>query len=307
MFEGFLGLALSLAYGLFGASLLRLTSGDKIAQRFLTSYIDDFGILVSFGVIAGAALIVGRSQRVITNTIEATFKAEDLSRTPYFAHRQRYFSKRLNTLFATEMILISFTIFRLCDFPFGRVADGLMMIAACAQYALASYVGRKLRYAGMMLHAIIQIDVKENLFRTRRLDIINTAVHIASTMTMAWVYLHVRGYYTGPFLYDTFFGKSAKMFLLLPTVLAVPVLLIFTFLPREALRTIYSKSIDAEKESLRAELQSESLNPFEKRLLLTQFNKMCHEELRHSLQLTLSDLPIAVTLLIMVLEPLIKR
>lgn len=181
-----------------------------------------------------------------------------------------------------------------------------MMIAGCAQLGLASYVGRKLRYAGMMLYSLLTVKVNRNLFRERELDVINTAVHIASTLTIVWVYLHVRSYYTGPFLYDSFVGRSAQIFLLLPALLATPVLLIFNFFPREVLRKIYDRSIEVEVASLQEDLKSEALNPLEKRLRFMELGKMYREELRYSLQLTLSDLPIGITVVAMVVEPFIK-
>lgn len=37
--------------------------------------------------------------------------------------------------------------------------------------------------------------------------------------------------YEGPFLYDSILGQSIKPFLLLPAIIATPVLLIFNFYP----------------------------------------------------------------------------
>lgn len=307
MLQAFLGLAISLAYGLIAAVILYVLMGACVAQPFLTMYIERFNTLASLGLIAGTALIVGKSQKVIPATIEAAFTNEELTPTGYFEQKLLFYSRRRTVNFATEMIMISFLIFRACHFPLTGPADAFMMIAVCAQWALASYVGRKLRYAGIMLHSLLKIEVTRNLFKERQLDDINTAVHIASTLTLIWVYVHVRGSYAAPFRYDSFIGHSAQVFLLLPAVLAVPVLLIFTFLPREALRKIYNKSIDAEVKRLHVVLQSETSNPFEKRLYLMQFSKMCREELRYSLQLTLSDLPIAITIVVMLVEPIIKR
>jgi len=73
------------------------------------------------------------------------------------------------------------------------------------------------------------------------------------------------------------------------------------------LRKLYGQSIDAEIKKLKGKLQNEELSPYEKRIYLIEFNKMSRDELRYSLQLTLSDLPIGITILIMVLEPLLKR
>jgi hypothetical protein len=308
MFQAFWGLTISLLYGVAAGALVFVTSGPSEAEEFLTAFISEYGTLVSFGTIAATAMIVSQSQTIIEDTIEAAFTTTELANTEYYLQKQCFYSRKRNVRFASEMIIMAFIMFRLCHFRLPEAAASLMMIAVCAQYALASYVGRKLRYAGLMLHAILHIDVRRNLFRNRELDDINTAVHIATTLTMLWVYVHVRASYTADFAYDTpLVGKSARIFLLIPAVLAVPVLLMFTYFPREALRKIYNRSIDAELIELRQTLRSEHLNAFEKRLLLLQFSKLSREELRHSLQLTLSDLPLAITLFVMVLEPILKN
>jgi hypothetical protein len=308
MIDAFLGLALSLTYGVFSAALVYFVSGEHEAQRFLIMFISDSSTLVSLGLIAATAIIVGRSQDLIPTTIEAAFTDEQLSQTQYHFHKECFYSRKRTVNFATEMIIFAAVIFRLCHFDLPRTAEAMMMIAACAQYGLASYVGRKLRYAGMMLHALLRVPVTRNLFRGRELNPINTAVHVAATLTIMWVYVHVRGYYTGTcFRYDSFILSSARTFLLFPAVLAVPVMLMFTFFPRTALQRIYNRSIDVEVKRLQAVLQSESLNSFEKRLCLMQFSKMYREELRYSLQLTLSDLPLAITLFVMILEPLVRH
>ncbi len=172
-----------------------------------------------------------------------------------------------------------------------------MVIPACAQYAFGVYVGRKLCYAGMMLHALLEAPVTRNLFKERELDEINSYVHIVSTLTVIFVYVHVLGYYEGPFLYKSLLGDSIRVFLIMPALIATPVLLIFNFYPRIVLRKLYDKSIDVEVKKLQGAIQSEELSSFEKRSHLLEFDRMSREELRYGLQLTLSDLPIGITIL----------
>jgi hypothetical protein len=84
------------------------------------------------------------------------------------------------------------------------------------------------------------------------------------------------------------------------------VLLVFNFYPRTVLKKLYSDSIDFELSRLQPILHDERLSAFEKRLYLIQFDRMARSELRHRLQLTLTDLPIGITILFMVLEPVLK-
>lgn len=301
----FIGFAASLAYGVGSATVIYYTTGSSAAQKFLTLYIGPFNTLVTLGLIIGTTLIVAYAQNLIPDTIEAAFNPSELSPTEYYENKRRFYSLRRTITFASEFIIMGFVILHFCDFPISGLPKVLMIVAGCAQWGLASYVGRKLRYAGMMLHSLLSVKVTRNLFKKRELDLINTAVHLASTLTIIFVYLHVRSYYNGPFEYGTFLGKSAQVFLLLPAVLATPVLLMFNFFPREVLRKIYDKSIDVEVRDVQEEMKNEGLSGFEKKLRLMELGKMHREELRYSLQLTLGDLPIGITILAMLIEPFI--
>jgi hypothetical protein len=302
----FWGLAISLAYGFLSAVFLYFAEGKSESQSFLVAYNISFKTLISLGLSIGTALIVFRSQIVIPDTIETALDGIPLPDS-YTTYKKRFVSARRSMEFAAEFFIIGFFIFSCCQFPLPGLAEKLMIVPACIQYALGVYVGRKLCYAGLMLHSLLSIEINRNLFKKRELDAINSYVHIASTLTIIGVYLNILGYYEGPFLYQTVFGLSPKIFLLLPALIATPVLLIFNFYPRAVLRKIYSQSIDIEIKKLQEALQSEQLSSFEKKSYILEVDRMSREELRYSLQLTLSDLPIGVTILIMVLQPLLGK
>ena len=303
----FLGLGVSLVYGLLGLALLWYLGGKSEAQLFFVAYTTSFKTIVSLGLSIGTALIVYLCQNVIPDTIEKAFTKTQLASTDYSYYNKRFASLRLSIEFSAEFIVVGFVIFSYCQFPLSRRGEVLMIIAACTQYALGVYIGRKLGYAGMMLHSLLSATITRNLFKKRELDAINTYVHVASTLTVIFAYIHTSGYFNGPFLYGSILGQSIKPFLLIPAIIATPVLLIFNFYPRAVLRKVYSQSIDVEIKRLQKVLQNEGLSPIEKRSYLIEFNKMCRDELRYSLQLTLSDLPIGITILIMLLQPLLRR
>ena len=89
--------------------------------------------------------------------------------------------------------------------------------------------------------------------------------------------------------------------------IGTPVLLIFNFYPRTVLKKLYSQSINVEARRLKRAMSSASLSLYEKRSYLMEFKKMSLEELRYSLQLTLSDVPIGITILIMAIDSLMRR
>lgn len=306
MMRLFLGLKISLVYGLSASALILLLVSKSEAQSFFTAYTTSFKTLVSLGLIVGTALIVFRSQNVIPVTIENAFKDNPLP-DKYYAHKRNFSSRVSTAAFSAQFVVVAFALFTLCQFPLSGPAEAFMLVAACAEYGLAVYVGRKLLYAGLMLHSLLDSTVTRNLFRRRELDDINSYVHIVSTLTVIFTYVNVMSYYQGPFLYNSVFGQSIKPFLLLLGVIAMPVLLMFNFYPRAVLRKLYSQSIDLEIQQLKDALHSETLSDFEKRSYLMEVDKMSRDELRYSLQLTLGDLPIGITVMIMVLQPIISR
>ena len=303
----FLGLIVSAAFGLIGACIVFGIDGISNLQAFLVAYTTSFKVLFSFGLILGTALIVHRSQKIIPETIEAAFSNDDLTKTKYSLYKKRFQSLRRSITFSAEFIIVAFVIFSYCGFPPPKSSEVIMIIAACAQYGLGVYIGRKLFYAGMMLHSLLSVPVSRNLFKERELDEVNAYVHIISTLTTIFVYIHVIGYLNGPFLFSSYLGDSIRPLLMIPAIIATPVLLIFTFYPRSVLRKIYSQSIDIQIKYLQQALQDEKLSAFEKRSYLIEFDKMSRDELRYSLKLTLTDLPIAITILIMVLQPLLSK
>jgi len=306
MYMLFAGMGASVALGAVGGGTIYFVDGSAQAQAFLRAYATDFRTLVSFGLILGTALIVYKSQDFIGLTIEAAFKPKELAATEYDLNKQRLYSPRRTVLFAAELLVIAFPLFYYCRFPLTGLGEDIMLGVACLQYVLGSYVGRKLRYAGLMIHSLADIPITRNLFRGRELDSINTYVNVASSLAVVFVYAHVLGYYTGPFTYDSPIGESIKPLLLLPAIIATPVLLIFNFYPRAVLRRIYSESIDVEIDALKEALRSEKVSSFEKRSHLMEFDRMSRDELRNNLQLRLSDIPIAITIIAGLVQMLVQ-
>jgi len=306
MFTLFIGLGISVVYGLFGFVLCFYTGGNDDGRAFFAAYTTSFKTILSFGLILGIAAIVYKYQRCIAQTVRDAFNEAELSATEYYRYEHRFFSTRRSVIFSTEFIIIAWIIFSYAHFPLSQPGDTLMMIAVCTEYALGVYVGRKLRYASEMLQSLLNVPVTRNLFRKRELDVINSYVHVASTLMLIFGYIHVVNYYEGPFWYDSILGRSVRPFLLIPVIIGTPVLLIFNFYPRTVLRKLYSRSIDFEARRLKIAMANASLSLYEKRSYLIEFKRMSREELRYSLQLTLSDLPIGITILIAAIQSLMR-
>jgi hypothetical protein len=305
MYLMFAGFAISFGYGIAASSVLFLTHGLREAQTFLQTYVSSFNTLISLGLILGTALIVGRTQSLIPRTIEDAFEDHELQETRYPHFKALFCDRKKSIIWSAELALASFLIFLLCKFPGPMLAENLMVLAACAEYTFGVYVGRKLFYSGLMLHALLRIPIRRNLFKERELDDVNTYVNVASTLTVIFGYVHLDSYFNGPFLFQGPIGESARVLLLLPVIIGTPVVLIFNFYPRMVLRQIYSKSIDVEIDALKERLKDHSLTAFEMLSYLIEFEKQSRDELRYRLRLTLSDLPIGLAVLLMALQALL--
>jgi hypothetical protein len=295
----YLGLGVSLAYCLLGTALLFYLGGQSEGLSFFAAYTTSFKTIFSLGIILGTALIIFRSQSAIPDTIEAAFTETQLSATDYFYFKRCFASPRRSISFTMEFTVVGFVIFSYCQFPLSRLGGVLMLIAACAEYALGMYVIRKLFYTVMMLHSLRYVTVNRNLFRKRELDAVVPYVLVASTLTGIFVCVHVLGYYRGPFLYGSIFGQSIKTFLLLPVLVGIPTLFILSFYPRVVLQKVYEQSIDVEIRRIKKALRPQELNAYEKRTYLMEFDRRSRDEMNSSLKWTaLEALPTWITILI---------
>ena len=303
----FWALGASIAYGFLAYFVVAVIEGDKESLHFATAFVTTSHTFLSLGLILGSAWIVFRSQSVIPDTIEAAFAKDELDGTDYFSNKDRFRSRIRSLTFSAVYMAVAYVLFTASHFRLTPVADTFMMLAVSTEYALGVYVGRKLAYAAMMLHSLSNLTVSKNLFRDRELDVINLYVHIASTLTIIFVYAHVRGYFSGDYLFDSRFGSNVRTFLLLPAFIATPVLVIFNLYTRSVLRKLYAQSIDVEMHRLQAALQTRTLTVFERMSYLLEVDKLSRDEVRHSLQLTLNDLPIGIAILAMILQPLLSK
>src|SRR5258705_12055264 len=129
----FAGMGVSIAYGLFGWSLLFYFGRGAEAQPFFVAYTSSFKTIVSLGLILGTALITYRFQHLIPNTIEAAFTHEQLAKTDYFVNKQKFYSLFRSITFSAEFIVVSFLIFSYSQFPLSSRGEALMIIAGCTQ------------------------------------------------------------------------------------------------------------------------------------------------------------------------------
>src|SRR5260370_5388435 len=96
----FLGLGVSLAYGLVGLALLWYLGGKSEAQLFFAAYTTSFKTIVALGLSIGTALIVFLCQGVIPETIENAFTKTQFADTDYSYYKKRFASRWLSIEFS---------------------------------------------------------------------------------------------------------------------------------------------------------------------------------------------------------------
>jgi hypothetical protein len=275
-----------------------------------SSYIQDYALsfncLTSSGVIIMTALFVILTKGTVPEIIENSFERAALEKTSYFKQKSRYLSLFGSIAFSANYVIAAFFIFYFCTFPVTGLAMYFLIGIACVQYAMGVYVGRKLYFIAYMLGAISDIKTTKDVFREERLYQIITYVNILSTITVIGTYLHVQGFYWGPFRYTSMLGPTLKVVLLLPALIATPVMVLFNFYPRVVLRRLYSRSIESEVLRLTEQLKDEHLSEFERRAYTIEYDRLQRDEMKSSLQLTLSDLPMGVTLIVMIIGLIVK-
>lgn len=296
----FYGVGFAVIYGIVTGLFAWLINGHEAFTEYTKAFFISFNCAISGGLIVSAAILIFRFQSCIPDRIEEVFSPEDLAQTDYTEQRRRYFSAARSTAFATEFVVVGFGIFTIAEFPFDGFEQYALLAFACAQYGLGVYIGRKLFYIAQMLHAIDEINIQQDIFTEDRLGMISAFVNSLSMLTVIFVFIHVYGFYYAPFSYGTVLGETARIALLLPGIIALPVIVIFNFYPRTVLRSLYKRSIAYQTEVIKTNLVKSDVSEYERLALLIEYDKIWRDELQRRLRLTLSDLPIAITIAFMV-------
>jgi hypothetical protein len=302
----FYGFGISVLFGCVTALILWILFGIVYANTYANAFFSSFNCAISGGLAFSTFILVYKSQKWIPDVIDNTFDEKVLCKTEYIENRRRFFSASRSASFATIFISIGLFIYKFAGFPFNGLPEGFLIAFCCLEYGLGVYVGRKLFYIAQMLHAIEQISVEEDIFKEDKLGIVATYVNSISTITAITVFAVVMSRYYGPFKYDSVLGENIRLALLLPAIIAIPVVALFNFYPRMVLRTLYSRSIDRQIDRIKEQLRNEKLSDYERLSYIIEYDKMSKDELRYRLKASLSDLPIGITIVLMIVGVLLK-
>lgn len=301
MNNAFLGFVLSAAYGLLTTGILWAIAPTEL-PRYPEAFFVSFNAAIVGGLIMTTAILVYKTQRQIPQIIENAFTPRELSQTIYYIHKAKYFSLVRSITFASSCSLGVAAVFQAVQLPFGGWAGRFLFVFVCAQGALGVYVGRKIFYIAQMLKAIESIKVKKDIFTQDKLSGIAIYVNCISTLTVVFVFVAVRALYYAPLEYETLLGNSARSFMLIPAIMAVPIVVMFNYYPRSVIRKLYGQSIDYSLAKLKVKIRKDNLSEFERLFYIIEYDKVSRDELNYRLRMTLTDLPMAVTLGIAILS-----
>lgn len=83
-------------------------------------------------------------------------------------------------------------------------------------------------------------------------------------------------------------------------------IVVFNFYPRVVLRKLFEREIQGEVETLTEKLKNEHLSEMERMSFVVEYDRLAKEEVKGKLQLSLSDLPMAITIVLMIIGLLVK-
>jgi hypothetical protein len=304
----YLGFFISFIYGFITSFVIFMLSND-IFHQYIHGFFVDFNCFINGGLLFGLAFQIYKTQDFLPNLLKNVFGEEKLRKSNiYLRHLATYYSVRSSLRISTIHIILSFLLFYFARFPYANnIAEISMILYSCSLFACGVYVGRKIFYSSLLLRSIEEIELDDDIFSEDKLGGISSYVNVVTTFTVIAVWFLINSYYKGPFRYDTQIGDSVKILMFYPAILSMPVLIIFNYYPRTLIRKLYVKSINNKINLIKKELNEKNeISEFEKIQYLCEIDKISKDELQYKLRLALNDLPLMITIVIMLLSLLLK-
>ena len=239
------GFLISLVYGIVSSLTVYIFANDEFGS-YIKHFFLSYNSFLTGGLAFGLTYQVYKTQNYIPEIIFNVFNKNDLdSITQYKEHNKRFYSVQRSMTIVTIHVVISFLLFYYAKFPFfNKIPETFMIIFGCSLFGAGVYVGRKIFYVAQMLQTIENIEFNDDIFSDNKLEGIAVYINVITTFTVITTWLLIKSYYGGPFVFDSIFGQSIRIFMFYPAITALPVLVIFNYYPKVFIRKIYTKSIN---------------------------------------------------------------
>jgi hypothetical protein len=298
------GFFTSLGFGVASSLFVYLLDSNEFSN-YIKHFFISYNSFLTGGLAFGLTYQIYKTQNYIPEIIKTVFSKYDLDNvTQYKEHNARFYSTQRSMIIVTIHIVLSFILFYYAKFPFtDKVPETFMVVFGCSLFGALVYVGRKMFYVSQMLQTIENIEFDDDIFSDDRLDGIAVYVNVITTFTTITIWLLIKSYYGGPFIFNSVFGQTIRIFMFYPAITALPVLVIFNYYPRVFIRKIYTKSISNKLNLLEKALrEKEKITDFERIKYLSEVDKISQEELKYRLRLALNDLPMVITIVVMLIN-----
>jgi hypothetical protein len=244
--------------------------------------------------------------RLVPELIEDAIPDLEIEKTSYGYWKARFGSFPLGLAQFTTYFVGGFAIYSSLGFPGEKNSEFAFVVFTALQYAFGGFVGRKLWCLAHMLRSLEMVDPKDNLFETEALPrliyIVNIFTFLTLVMTVVHTYCHANIEYSPP----SELSSILPPLVYLPLVLATPVVVLFNFYPRMVVNRLYLKSIRQRKEWLARRMERSDEPEISKIKHTIDYEKYLNEEFRYRQRVALSELPVALTIVLAIIVAAVR-
>lgn len=294
-------LIFSIIYAALSFLVLWWIVGEDMAAEALRFFVLDYGGLITGTGCATLWFMSFLVLRFVPDLIEEAIPDSEIEGTDYAFWKRRFDSDFHGLAQFATYFIGGYAIYSLLNFPVPDGAQIVFTLFTALQFAFGGFVGRKIWCVGHMLRSLEDVSPREWLFDSdafpRLIYLVNIFTFLVLLLTVVHTYVHSRIDYVA----SSEFSVLAQSLVYLPLVLAFPVLVLFNFYPRMVINRLYLKSIRLRKDSLAEKLIELDEPEMSKLKHKIDYEKYLNEEFRYRQKVALSELPVALTIVVAVL------
>lgn len=291
-------LSLTAMYGILGYIAFFTFEGSDSASSLIKFYIIDYSGLITGGACTTLFFLVILILGEFPNTISSNFSEKQLKYTQYSYWLKKSTSIIFGVLQFALYFLIGFSIYMLLEFPVPDSQKLYFTISTGVQFGMGGYVGRRLWCVGLMLKCLETVNPDRELFGNddlpRLIYIVNIFTFLTFLMTGVHTYFHSIIEYEN----STDLRYFIEPMVYLPAILAFPVVILFNFYPRMVVNRIYIRSINQQRDYIYQKLKDAGEDEVTRLKYMIEYQKYMNEEFRYRQRVALSEVPIALTILV---------
>lgn len=294
-------LILSLGYAASAYLYLRYTVDETVALSTANYFVLGYGGLITGTACATLWLMSLLVLPLASTLIEDAVPAEEIEKTDFWYWKARFNSFHHGLAQFTTYFLGGFVIYTSLEFPVQEQAQTSLVLFTAFQFACGGFVGRKIWCIGHMLRSLEGVVPRDDLLESEALPkliyLVNIFTFLVLLMTVVHTYFHVKI----DFVSAHAASELMEPLVFLPLVLALPVLVLFNFYPRMVVNRLYLKSIRLKKDWLADKMSNLEEPEMAKLKHSVDYEKYLNEEFRYRQKVALSELPVALTIIVAIL------